>query len=131
MIDHNSYEKDNETNWLNFAHAEMNAGLVNYYRDLIRLRKTYSAFRHADPENFDFIETTDALFLAYQIDFPGQTFLVAMNGNRKKNHRLTLPPGEWVLLADGDAVYLDSPKLMKKLTVKIPASSGVILKRIR
>ncbi len=131
MIDHNSYEKDNETNWLNFTHAEMNAELVNYYRDLIALRKTYSAFRHADPENFEFFETNDSFFLAYQINFPGQTFLVALNGNRQKNHRLTLPTGEWTLLADGNAVYLDSPKLLKKMTVNVPASTGAILKRIR
>ena len=32
-IDHNSYDKDNETNWLNYDHADANAVLIDYYRD--------------------------------------------------------------------------------------------------
>ena len=31
-MDHNSYEKDNETNWLNWKHKEINSELVDFYR---------------------------------------------------------------------------------------------------
>jgi len=56
MIDHNSYEKDNETNWLNWDEREMNTELVDYYKGLIALRKQYSEFRRSKPEDFEFMD---------------------------------------------------------------------------
>jgi pullulanase/glycogen debranching enzyme len=129
-IDHNSYEKDNETNWLNFHHAEINKELLDYYRGLIAIRKTYSALRQASPEEIIFHDSSDSLLVSFEITVPGQHFLVIANGNAEKNHRYTLPPGEWLVLADGQAVYVDQPKLNKNLTIKVPAISGVLLKRL-
>ena len=34
-MDHNSYEKDNETNYLNYKHVELNNELYDYYGGLI------------------------------------------------------------------------------------------------
>ena len=130
-IDHNSYDKDNETNWLNYDHADANAVLIDYYRGLIDIRKSYSAFRHANPENIRFLGTNDPLLLAYEITVPGQNFLVVLNGNPEKNHRFTLPPGDWVVMADAETVHAEMPKPHTGLTIAISATSGVILKRIR
>lgn len=129
-IDHNSYEKDNETNWLNFHHAEINKELVDYYRGLIAIRKTYSALRQASPEEIIFHDNRDSLLISFEITVPGQHFLVLVNGNAEKNHRYTLPPGEWVVLADGQAVYVNQPKIHSNLTINVPATSGVLLKRL-
>lgn len=129
-IDHNSYEKDDQTNWLNFRHAEMNRELLEYYRDLIALRKQYPAFRRAEPEHFRFIETADSLLLAYELNYPGEAFLVALNGNRRVDHQITLPGGRWEVLADGKQVYLAQPRKHNAARVTVPASSGVVLKRL-
>ena len=129
-IDHNSYEKDNETNWLNFHHAEINKALLDYYRGLIAIRKTYSALRQASPEEIFFHDNRDSLLVSFEITVPGQHFLVIVNGNAQKNHRYTLPPGEWLILADAQAVYVNQPKIHKNLTINVPATSGVILKRL-
>jgi pullulanase/glycogen debranching enzyme len=130
-IDHNSYEKDDETNWLNFYHAEMNRELVDYYAGLIELRKSTPAFRRADPEHFGFVETEDSLLLAYELNYPGQKFFVALNGNPEVDHEVSLPEGVWRRIADGDGIYLGTPREMQdgnnKILVK--ASSGIILKR--
>ncbi len=40
-IDHNSYEKDNATNWIDWRLLERNATLVESYRALIRFRKEH------------------------------------------------------------------------------------------
>jgi len=58
LLDHNSYEKDNETNWLNFEHKTLNQELFNYYKGLIRFRKKYPTFRAAEREEIQFIEST-------------------------------------------------------------------------
>ncbi len=130
-IDHNSYEKDNETNWLNYEHVKLNAELFDYYRNLISLRKTYSAFRHAEAQHFHFLGHGDSLLVAYELRYPGQSFLVALNGDLHRSRQLPLPAGEWLLLADGDGVYMNQPKMPPHPALTLPPSSGVILKRMR
>lgn len=53
QIDHNSYEKDNATNWIDWRLLERNGALVDLYRDAI-------AFRKAHPELADATRTTHA-----------------------------------------------------------------------
>jgi pullulanase/glycogen debranching enzyme len=55
MIDHNSYEKDNETNYINYNHAEINEELFDYYKGLIELRKRFEAFRRSILLHLDII----------------------------------------------------------------------------
>ncbi|NIW80451.1 MAG: pullulanase [Calditrichae bacterium] len=129
-IDHNSYEKDNPTNWLNFRHVEINEELRQYYHNLIQLRKTYAAFRRADPGDFNFRQTADSLFLVYSLRYSDQHFQVALNGNPGKDHELALPIGKWEILADGKGVYDEKPGEVEDSRIMVPATSGVILKRI-
>ncbi len=55
IIDHNSYEKDNETNYINYNQVKINQDLFNYYKGLIELRKKYEAFRRADYSDVIFL----------------------------------------------------------------------------
>ena len=59
MIDHNTYDKDNETNYINYNHASINSDLLNYYKGLIELRKTSEAFRRADYSDVTFFTYKD------------------------------------------------------------------------
>jgi pullulanase len=61
-IDHNSYEKDNETNWIDWRVAEANAELLLVYKELISLRRSHpdlaTAQRrllHAEPERLSWL----------------------------------------------------------------------------
>ncbi|RMI03599.1 MAG: DUF3459 domain-containing protein [Calditrichaeota bacterium] len=130
-IDHNSYEKDNATNWLNFDHAEINRELVEYYRGLIALRKRFPALRRATPEQFHFPHTEDSLFLVYRLEYDREMFFVALNGNAREAHPLVLPGGRWEILADGEGVYLHDPPALTQPVVPVPPTAGVILRRIR
>ncbi len=62
MIDHNSYDKDNETNYINYEHAKINSDLLNYYKGLIELRKEYEAFRRADYNDVVFFKFKEKSF---------------------------------------------------------------------
>ena len=62
MIDHNSYDKDNETNYINYEHSKINSDLLNYYKGLIQLRNHFEAFRRAEYEQVHFFEVKDNPF---------------------------------------------------------------------
>ena len=82
-IDHNSYEKDNETNWLNWDHKNLNLELVNFYKQLIHLRKTEKAFTHTDYENIEFIKSiNNDLGIGYELKPENdEAFLIIMNSS--------------------------------------------------
>lgn len=129
-IDHNSYDKDNETNYINFKHAEMNSELVNYYKGLIKLRKRENAFRKAIPENVQYFKTQDSLFISYQVIYQNQHFIIAINGNLKQDHKLDLPEGNWKILVNEKNVYFQEEPEINQQSVLIPSSTGIVLQKI-
>ncbi|HQV30929.1 MAG TPA: alpha-amylase family glycosyl hydrolase [Calditrichia bacterium] len=130
-IDHNSYEKDDETNWLNFNHARLNQDLLAYYRGLINLRKANPALRRAAASDITFPENEDPFALVYRIDHEGQTFLVALNCNPEEPFELTLPEGQWVLRVDRHQVHPFQGEIYPASVVALPAVSGVIFEKVK
>ncbi|MBU1095760.1 MAG: pullulanase [Ignavibacteriae bacterium HGW-Ignavibacteriae-2] len=129
QIDHNSYEKDNTTNYINFKHAEINKDLFNYYKGLIELRKSFAAFREADPENIIFFETAGNPFaLSYQINFGKDTFLVLLNASNNINQKFICPEGKWNVLVDENTAGVS---VIKSLSGEIVINSkcGMVLKK--
>jgi pullulanase/glycogen debranching enzyme len=127
-LDHNSYNKDNETNWLNFDHAELNTDLPNYYRGLIRLRKAHAAFRHSEPARYTFFDQTDSLFIVYRLNHDRYDYIVILNGNLSEKRTFELPAGHWDILADHSKAS-ERPIRKVKGKLEIAASSGMILSR--
>ena len=125
QIDHNSYNKDNETNWLNWNEKDMNYDLVNYYKGLIQFRKKYPEFRHSEPDDFEFIDVGEQVALAYILQ---DKFLVALNGDPINKLELDLPEGEWKVFVDGDKVDLKNSKILSGLFSVKPTSGIILLK---
>ncbi len=101
QMDHNSYDKDNETNYINYTHAELNTELLEYYKGLIQLRKKFEAFRHADYENIQFEEIKGNEFaLGYRLKHKDQDFVVLFNSSPKTKASFLLPAGEWEMLVN-------------------------------
>jgi pullulanase/glycogen debranching enzyme len=126
-IDHDSYNKDNETNWLNFDHAELNRELVNYYKGLIALRQAHPAFRRAKPSDYQFLETTDSHFISLQLVYDGKEYLAFLNGNRLSDQEIELPGGEWAILADGEQADAKPLSKTKDRFLKLESRSGIVL----
>ncbi|MEI7811942.1 MAG: pullulanase [Ignavibacteria bacterium] len=102
-IDRDSYNKDNETNYLNFKHADINRELVDYYRGLIELRKKYAAFRRANYEDISFIELNDNEFaLGYNLKYEDDEFMVLFNAANETDAKFTLPAGNWQIFVNPD-----------------------------
>jgi len=104
QIDHNSYEKDNETNWLNWNEKGLNSDLVDYYKGLIQLRKKYPSLRKSNPEDFKFFDFGKQIAVGYIVK---EKMAIIMNGSKTDNVSTTLPIGNWRMIVDGDSVQLD------------------------
>jgi pullulanase len=129
MIDHNSYDKDNETNYINYNHAKINEELFNYYKGLIELRKKYEAFRRADYDNVSIFNYKDKPFaLGYLVKHKDEEFVVLFNANPKTSFETELPEGEWEVLADENIADINSIKTIHQ-KVTLNSSSGMILKK--
>ena len=132
MMDQNSYEKDNETNYLNYNHREINRELFNYYKGLIELRKRHPVFGSASKQAVSFFDTKDEFLIAYRL-LPDRSlrekrsFVVALNGNPTRSCELTLPDGKWRIVADKNAVVLDGQLGTAAKRVSIPPTSGMVL----
>lgn len=133
-LDHNSYEKDNETNWLNFRDKKINCDLFEYYQELIAIRKDSPALRKSDPQHICFDYIGDPLLLSFYISgvSSGDIFdyYVILNGNRSQDQEQQLPPGGWEVLANSMVSSAQSIDVISKTAV-VPASSGLLLRKLR
>lgn len=105
-ISSNSYDKDNDTSYINFEHADLNQSLVDFYRQLIRLKKTFRVFTAASHRDINFFPSLNSLALFFELvgtAFDEPNFFVAMNSNHRHPSECFLPEGKWqVLLANVD-----------------------------
>ena len=136
-IDRNSYNKDNETNYINYAHAASNQALVDYYKGLIALRKAYpQAFGSASKQDVEFLETGNDLAIAFRIKNASngaasqpKSFVVVLNGHRTQPLQFSLPAGAaWKVLANNERVSPAKPLgSLSSGKVTVPQSAGLIL----
>ena len=129
MIDHNSYEKDNETNYINYEHAKINSDLLNYYKGLIELRKEYEAFRRADYSDVIFFDLKKNPFaLGYIVKYKDEEFVVLFNADPKSAIEIILPDGEWNVLVDENISGIKSLKSIHQKVI-LNSSTGMVLKK--
>lgn len=146
-IDHNSYEKDNETNYLNYYHLALNTELYRHYKALISLRKRYPIFHCAPPSAIEFFDTNDSLVLAFRLHHrrfaqvmlqanaePYRTyglqadadFIVICNAHPHRLAEFMLPSGKWVMLGHANEISLEKVHSASG-KLYIPPTAGVIL----
>lgn len=135
-LDENSYNKDNETNYINYEHIEWNRELVDYYRGLIELRKKLPQIRNSQLNDLIFLEDKKNQFCvgyhskkkADKINELQNEVIVIVNGSQTYAGEITLPEGEWITIADGSKIYSESDtKVVYKDKIIIPPIEGVIL----
>lgn len=135
-LDENSYNKDNKTNYINYDHAEWNKELLDYYRGLIFWRKKLPQLRNSKVEELTFI--SDSLnqfcvgYISQKYDEVTRerlkVVIVVVNGHPTYTSKIKLPEGEWMVLADGNKVYLENEvKLIYKGNFTLPPIEGAIL----
>jgi len=129
MIDHNTYDKDNETNYINYNHASLNSDLFSYYQGLIELRKKYESFRRANYSEITFFNYKAKPFaLGYSVKHKDEEFIVLFNADPKSTLEADLPAGEWSVLVDENKAGTNSLKTVQK-KVTLNSSTGTVLNK--
>ena len=128
-IDHNTYDKDNEVNYINYDHAKLNQDLLDYYKGLIGLRKEFKSFRRAEYKDVKFIPVHDNDFaLGYEVTYEDEHFVVLFNADPLKEVLCDLPKGKWEILVNDEKAGIKTLGTVSG-TVNIPVSSGLVLKK--
>ena len=135
QIDHNSYNKDNETNWINYHHVEMNRELVAYYRGLIALRRGHRAFRWSEKKDVELLTSTGEFSLGYLLHHAssGDThdFAVLLNGDPQEPALFTVPTGHWEIVANAQQAGTVALEKSSGGSFVVSPSSGVVMRRKR
>ena len=124
-MDRNPYNKDNETNWVNWLEKEQNKELADYYSGLINLRRTHTEFRHATKKDFKFQGLADHA-LGYVIR---NRIAVYINGENSTAVETDLPEGKWQLMVNQNEVNLNGIRQVSG-KISIPPTSGMVLQRM-
>lgn len=133
-IDRDSYNKDDETNWLNFNEIDLNINLFNYYKGLIDLRLQSPALRKSEPGDINFKVYQDPLHITFSIDGKSSgdmyDYFVSLNANMDTAHSIVLPEGYWELVVDEQTSGSQTlQSVSESYTVK--PSTGVVLRKLR
>lgn len=131
QIDHNSYNKDNQTNWINYGHRDINRELYDYYKGLIQLRKDYPVLSKSPRKSVKFLRCSNPLGIGFWIDKKksGTKFdiLVLMNGNPSKPVKFRLPNGQWDVIVNDKKAGTAIIENNIQGEIKIPGTSGMVL----
>jgi pullulanase len=107
--EHNSYNKPDSVNQINWDWKFENEDLVTYYKQLIALRKAHPAFRMPANDmiqkNLVFLPSDDPQLIAYQLkdhanDDPWKEIIVIFNGSDVEKS-IALPDGTWKAALQG------------------------------
>ena len=127
-LDHNSYNKDNETNYINYNHAYLNIDLLNYYKGLIELRKKLPAFRRAAYNEIHFMDHPNSKFgVGYILKSHGEVLVVLFNADQHMNLEFKLPEGNWDVLVNANSADIKSIKEVKDKVV-LESATGCVLR---
>jgi len=133
-MDHNSYQKDNETNWLNFNDLQANRELFEYYRGLIKIRQESPALRKCSENEICFDYFGDPLLLSFYVSGKSTNdifdYYVVLNGNAFQHNEQQLPNGTWEVLADHNIASTQAINFVTG-SVNLPSQSGMLLRKLR
>ncbi len=126
----NSYESPDSINQLDWLRKEQYMEVVNYFQDLIQLRKDYLHFRlsstKAIQENLQFLEQEDEFLIAYIISGEKEELLIIYNAN-PETRALDLPEGEWRQLLSPDGYSQSGKDLGNPSELVVGGMTAVVL----
>ena len=125
--DENSYKSSDAINNIDWAVLKDGANeleMMNYYKGLISMRKTYPIFTTVNTAMYSSnIGTNGAVAITYDNHMGGKATIIANPTAEAITYTLT---GTWYLLVDGVAVTLDNPAETTG-QITIPAYSAVVV----
>ncbi|MDR1948650.1 MAG: type I pullulanase [Spirochaetaceae bacterium] len=138
--DENSFRSSDSINMLDWDRKSRYTDLVEYYRGLIQLRKTWAVFRlrkAADiREGLRFFCPNPRVpasrrLIAYTLEAgpaggPYPWFVLIFNGAAEEQG-LSIPPGEWDVLVNGEKAGIQPLSHISGAAVSVPAKTALVL----
>jgi len=131
-LDHNSYEKDDETNWINYEHLDATAELADYYRGLIAIRGMFPALRRASPDCYEFLKPDAPVaggFILRGSDKGDDAVAALINPNDRQAARFGIPDGVWRVMADDERASASPIATVSGGEIALPPISAMFLCR--
>jgi len=132
---HNTYQSPDSVNQLDWNFKTANKDIFNYYKGLIALRKSHSAFRMPTQDmvqqHLKFLNMNTPNVIAFMLnnhvnDEVWKDILVIYNGNRK-SVRVEIPAGEWNLVCHDGQINLNGISIIDNTSFTVEASSASIM----
>ena len=129
-MDHDSYNKDNETNYLNFEDININQEIFDYYKDLIALRKELPELRSADRKQITVISSKNNEFgLGYLVHSAKRTLAVLMNTSSDKTAQFHIVEGHWNIHANKEFASIQPRGTLRGGNIELlPRSQCLLIK---
>jgi pullulanase/glycogen debranching enzyme len=129
----NSYDQDNEINWIDWTLKSKNRAVFDFYAGLIAIRKRFPALRHDDcltDRDVEWLRPAGDHALGYLLRAPHSPgVLVLLNSHPTEWITCKLPArGAWPVLCNGELVALDGVLGTAAGDYRVPPVTGVILR---
>ena len=131
----NSYNKPDSINAIDWTYKTKYNDLVKYYSELAAIRHAHPGFCLGDAElvrkNLRFIDVDDPNVVMFRIENldgidDAKSLTVVLNGS-KKNHKLEIPKGKYVVLAENGYADVDGIGAYTGDYCTVAATSATIL----
>jgi len=133
-MDYDSYNKDNETNWINFNDIAANKQLYHYYIGLIGIRKWSPALCRSEQSSIQFEHYNDPLHICFYVNGEESgdiyDYYVAINATFSHSMDITVPKGTWEVLVNNGFASA-SPLDLIKDSANIDPHSAMLLRMLR
>ncbi len=126
--DDNSYKSAIDVNQIDWKSRYRFTSMTDYYQGLIGIRKAIPALRDGTgASKIEYLDASEKKAIAYSVSLEGSpTAVVIFNGDPDHSARVTLPEGNWAVLADADRAGL-SALGVESGSVRVPSTSACIL----
>jgi len=132
-LSHDSYSRDNATNYIDWQQLNDNEELFNYYKGLIELRQTHSCLRLSPTSAFSFLPCGNDFMLNCMIDGyvagDSHDLLLLFNASNEAK-TIELPDFDWEEILNMQRVALDGNGFVRG-SLYVEPKSGYIFRKIR
>ena len=133
--DHNSYKSPDEINKIDWARVETYADNVDYFREIVKIRKDYPEFDVKDYAAIDAmyqeIATADNL-IAYKVAGDLQDLFIGYNSSREEK-TIEIPNGKYTILVRDQKANAEGLETIEVTDGKISIAplSSLVLKQVK
>lgn len=132
-LSHDSYNRDDATNYIDWQQMHANKELFNFYKGLIELRKNHAALRLSPSSAFQFLPCGNDFILNCMIDGfvagDSHDILFIFNASNEAT-TLSLPDFDWEEILNMHKITLDGNGFVRG-NLYVEPKSGYIFRKIR